>query len=274
LKFCEYIKNIYQYNTVSTSQSSFLGKLFTAAGSNFFVINPNYNTDSYQNKICNGSKPLSKDIKASFPRPIEKDKLTNFFDNCIGNKSVSKLMKDFKIDTKPPISKVAFLTALSIQFESFIIEEDEEVEDIIGIQYSNLLSGNSTYIPLPLYPKDNCAFIGGQEISKSDSTFYDRFSVTYTIVNTGSVVWENRYIEAVGCKHLKVEDKRKDIGILKPKDQSTITFNIYIRGIEGVAEAVFDLKDSSGQICFPDKRAQMKLVSDVINTAVPSYANA
>jgi hypothetical protein len=156
LNFSDFVKKIYPHLTGVTNQGWFIGELFTTAGSTFFTMHPAYGTDDYHVKVYNGRKPLNKKMKASFPRPIEQEKLAEYFDKRIGDESVQIIMKNFDIDDTVPVDKEKFVSALCCQFENFITESELDIDDTVAKEYSNLLSGIIREpIPQPIYTNDN-----------------------------------------------------------------------------------------------------------------------
>ena len=102
----------------------------------FFEPTKKYGSDAYQFKIFNGSKRISKDIKASFPSSIDKNNLIVFFTKYVNNNNVKLLASDFKIDIDNNPYVEGIIKALAEQFELFITTDPDDVDNIMNEIYT------------------------------------------------------------------------------------------------------------------------------------------
>jgi hypothetical protein len=93
--------------------------------------------------------------------------------------------------------------------------------------------------------------------------FYDTFTHHWVIKNSGVAIWDGRYMDFVnvGATPLKLKPEVTRIEIKKtpPGGEVTITVNVEARHIEGTHEIIMDMKDCEGRLCFPDRRAELRL---------------
>ena len=268
MNFSEYAKKIYPHLSGLSNQGWFIGELFHAAGSTFFARHPEYGTDAYHVKVYNGNKLLNKKMKASFPKPILRGTLAAFFNHRIGTESLSKMMAGFEISTDVVLNKERFVEALCIQFESIVSEVSDSVVDIVSATYLELVSGIEIEIkPMPLFDGDDYTIVGNKPIQRIDIGFYKTFTYTWAIKNNGTVTWENRCFELANQHEVKPEAKtsKVDIPITKPDEEVSITVTFDSRGDErGLNEAIWQITDNTGQLCFPNKDG-LRLIINVYN---------
>ncbi|MDR0531136.1 MAG: hypothetical protein LBG83_03615 [Oscillospiraceae bacterium] len=151
MKFSDFSKTVFSEFSTPSNQGWFIGELFHAAGNTTsFAEHPGYGLDGYHVKVFNGSKPINKKMKSNFPRPIDRDNLTAYFLKRIGDEALPRLMSGFGINTDAEQNKDLFSAALSTQFERFITELSDDVEDVVAKTYLGLLSGTAYDIALPL----------------------------------------------------------------------------------------------------------------------------
>lgn len=146
MKASEYFRGV--YTSVGkerfVNQAHFISLLFNAAGSSYFKIEPTrkYGSDAYQFKIFNGSKKISKDIRNSFPKPIERDNLINFFEEYIDEKNAKLVSDAFEIKHSNNLDVEKIVRVLAEQFELFIINLTDDVDDIMDKNYNLQVLGS------------------------------------------------------------------------------------------------------------------------------------
>jgi hypothetical protein len=178
--FYEQIGRAYLIN-----RPSFISALFKAAGSTHDIaINTRIFADSdYRYKICNGTKPISIDLKRSFPENgVDVDGLASYFASCLENnadKHCSALMRKFGIvDDSYDVD--ALSKAIALQFKEFIDEKDkEDVADIIAVSYLELTSGTPKMSPKSINEVENKDCVPIPEITDDDNG--NKFSPIYAI---------------------------------------------------------------------------------------------
>ncbi|OIJ13550.1 hypothetical protein BKP37_09680 [Anaerobacillus alkalilacustris] len=269
MNFSEFSKRLYKNLSGLNSQGHFIGALFNAAGSSFFVLKPPYGTDGYQRKVFSGTRDFTQDMKDSFPKPLDTDGLMLFFQSRIGEKTMTTIMKNFGIPESEHQNKDLFIKALCKQFQTIVSEVSDEVDDIVASEYSRLLrkSGAEITNNAPYYPGDNILIVSRVPEHDHNVSFYKNFEHQWTIRNTGTVTWEGRYLECTNQSDLRIRAKNKIINIpkVKPGDDVCLTAAFNARGFEGRYEALWEMKDTEGRTCFNDQKA-IKVVVKVVNT--------
>lgn len=268
MNFSEFSKRIHGHLGSISSQGILVGSLFTAAGSKHFDPRPTPGTDDTQKKLVSGKRKLNPKMKGSFPSPIDKDSLMDFFRLKIGDASLPLIMRNFGIPETESVNKEFFIRALCIQFQNFVSEASDDVDDIVGTEYFRLLreSGAEIKSDKPYYPGDDFQIVGQYRVQDHIKNFYEKFEHQWTIKNTGTVTWENRYLEWINHADVKIKSKNKSINIpkVKPGDEVCLTVELDPRGCEGSYEAIWEMKDIIGRSCFTDKKA-LKVNVIVIN---------
>jgi hypothetical protein len=269
LDFSEFSKNLYKKLSGLTSQAKFIGALFNAAGSDFFELNPTYGTDGYQRKVFNGTRSLTQDMKDSFPKPIDTKKLMNFFQTRIGDKTLPDIMENFDIHKNELQDKELLCIALCTQFQNIVLDVSDVVDNIVPSEYIGLLrasdigaSKNAPYC----FRDDFCVINESPEV-KHTLSFYQDFEHLWTIKNTGKVTWEYRYLEFTNQSDIRIKAKNKIIKIpkVKPGDEICLKAEFNSRGFEGDYDALWEMKDIDGNLCFPNKETQLRVVVTVSN---------
>jgi hypothetical protein len=270
MNLSEFSKRIHPNLNGISSQGHFVGALFNAAGSKFFPIQPSYGTDDYQRKGFSGARKLNKKMKDSFPKPIDVENLKTFFQTRIGESSLPLIMSNFGIPKDEIQNQNLFVNALCTQFQNIVSEAANEVEDIVLAEYSRLLreSGIETVNLFPFYPGDNLQLISEHPAQNHVVTFYEEFDHQWIIKNTGTVTWIDRSFECTNQSKTRIRPKKTKIALPKtgPGDEACLDVRIDARHFEGTFEAIWEMKDKTGRLCFPDKSKALKLVAKVINT--------
>ena len=269
LNFSDFSKNLYKKLSGLTSQARFIGALFNAAGSDFFELNPTYGTDGYQRKVFNGTRSLTQDMKDSFPKPIETEELMNFFQTRIGDKTLPNIMENFDIPKNELQNKELLCRALCTQFQNIVSEVSDEVDNIVPSEYIRLLrvSDNGAASNAPYYFGDAFSVISESPEVRHTLSFYQDFEHEWTIKNTGKVTWESRYLECINQSDIRIKAKSKFIKIpkIKPGDEICLKAEFDSRGFEGDYNALWEMKDIDGNLCFPNKETQLRVVVTVSN---------
>lgn len=235
----------------------FVSMLFVAAGSEYFSASTSSDKE-YQKKLYNGSKPLTKNMRDSFPSVINIIDVVAFFDEYINTNQLREVMNAFAIPVSVVPDKTLLSTALATQFQLFIQSDTNDVDDIVAMEYQRLLSEPEELVQLikPLYPNDSayvCEFKPQRSYSVST---YERFQHTWAIKNTGTQTWRGRKL--VFANHTEVRPRTDDNAIVIPdmipgKDIK-ITTSFDARGCEGSFDCLWEMHDSDGNNCFPDNK--------------------
>lgn len=268
MTFSSFAKKLKPSLSRVSSQGRFVGQIFHAAGSTYFPEEPAYGEDSYQVKLFGGKKPFNSTLKSSFPIPINKDGLRIYLDSRIGMTSVKKLINDFGIPVNAEENKDFLIEAICLQFENIVTDASDEVDDVVSQIYLALLAGNKVEPKqYPFYPGDDYIVLGNNPARCPDVGFYKEFTHTWTIKNSGAVNWSGRYLEIINQHEVKpiAKTPKVEIPITNPGNEATITVAFDSRGDErGLNETVWQIKDSNGQLCFPNKEG-LRLLIKVYN---------
>lgn len=268
MNFSDYSKRLYPKLSSLHNQSHFIGSLFNAAGSTFFPVQGSYGTDDNQRKLYAGSRVFNKNMKASFPSPVDRAGLTTFFDTHIGDTSLPLVMAEFGIPKDEAQKKELFIEALCTQFQNIVSEATNDVDDIVASEYSRLLrvSGVEAIVKYPLYPGDDVLLISQTSAEPHSVSCYEIFNHSWTIKNTGKVTWKGRRLECTNHTETRIRTMNAiiDIPELKPGGDICLTAEFDARGFEGTFESVWEIRDSEGRPCFPNKGKELKTVATVI----------
>ena len=109
------------------SQTNFIDKLFKAAGVGLYI------SDSYKKGLFNGGKPFSVNQKIPLRGKDNAQSLIKFFESEIEDAGL--VFSNFGIPTKDEPDKIALATALARQVKLLIDSDEEDVEDIISLEY-------------------------------------------------------------------------------------------------------------------------------------------
>ena len=267
MNFSDYSKRLNSHLSGIHNQSHFIGCLFNAAGSTFFPVQGSYGADDNQRKLYAGSRVFNKNMKASFPSPIDRTGLITFFDTHIGNTSLPLIMAEFGIPKGEVQNKERFIEALCIQFQSFVSEATNNVDDIVASEYCRLLreSGAEVAGDYPLYPGDDVLLVSQTPTEPHSVNCYELFKHSWMIKNTGKITWEGRRLECTNQVETRLRAVITIINIpkLKPGGDICLTAQFDSRGFEGTFESLWEIKDSEGRHCFPHKGKVLKTVATV-----------
>lgn len=269
MNFSEFSKKLFKKLSGIGNQGHFIGALFHAGGSSYFPLKPAYDTDSYQRKVFRGDSPFNQDMKDSFPRPIDKDGLMDFLQDRVGDKSLSLIMRNFGVPDTEVVHKEFFFKALCTQFQNIVTEASDEVDDIVASEYSRLLQESGIEIEnvTPYYPGDDFTLVTESPLGEHEVGFYNNFEHQWIIKNNGQVNWENRYLECVNHKEIRIRPINEiiDIPKIKPGEIATLSVQFDSRGFEGKYESIWEMKDANGNSCFPDKNDILRVAAIVTN---------
>lgn len=269
MNFSEFSKRLHKRLSGISSQGILVGSLFTAAGSKHFDPRPTPGTDDTQKKLVSGKRKLTPNMKESFPSPIDYEGLMDFFRLKIGDASLPLIMRNFGIPETEPINKESFIRALCTQFQYIVSDASNEVDDIVASEYSRLLQESGIEIEnvTPYYPGDDFTLVTESPLGEHEVGFYNNFEHQWIIKNNGQVNWENRYLECVNHKEIRIRPINEiiDIPKIKPGEIATLSVQFDSRGFEGKYESIWEMKDANGNSCFPDKNDILRVAAIVTN---------
>ena len=176
----------------SMNQGRFMREVFKASGYDRF---PSSSDEDYAKKICNGSKPITDDMIAGFPKPYRIEELADYFVKHIDKKKVPALANTFKIADKS-IDIDCICKALAAQFFGLVEVggADHTADDIVASSYRKLRDGADikTVIAAPYHSGDRAWIVNGQRSRHYDRGFYEKFDHVWLIRNDGKVPWRDR----------------------------------------------------------------------------------
>ena len=243
-----------------------MSKLFVAGGSSYFSTSVNADKE-YQKKLYNGSKPLTQNLKDSFPANIQLDALVGMFDRHLMDDKVREAMTSFAIPVSLEPQKGTFSRALALQFNYLVKNADSDVEDIVAMEYQRLLAEPADEKPqslAPLYPGDGAyvlEFLPARIYSKK---CYEQFDHTWMIRNTGNQTWRSRKLVFInnGTVRPRTDKNSIDIPDVAPGKDIKITTSFDTRGFEGRYECLWEMQDSEGNDCFPNNKRLFNVTID------------
>lgn len=251
--FC---KGVYSSCGKIKSQTRFIELLFIAAGNKVYI------SDSYKKGLFNGSKPFSINQKIPLRNKGNVNELVSFFDIHITDEN--KLLLSFGIPEKEVVDKKALSAALALQLELLIDSDLEEVEDIIILEYQKAKKvKKNTTEPFfePLYIGDS-SFVHSK--GKYEIESYDTIQHTWQIQNTGNIYWSGRkLVYRRGLKDRpEANPSELEIGDVRPGETIKITTTFDGRGFDGVTSCIWEMQDSDGANCFPNRDSLFCVIID------------
>jgi hypothetical protein len=178
-------------------------------------------------------------------------------------------MRNFGIPESQVQNKDVFIKALCTQFQNIVSEVSNEVNDIVASEYNRLLreSGAETVNDSPFYPGDELLLVGELPAQSHEVIFYEKFEHQWTIKNTGTVTWEDRYLECTNQSETRIRALNKTVIIpkVKPGEDVCLTARFDARGFEGKFESIWEMKDNVGRPCFTDNSKALKFEVIVVN---------
>lgn len=120
----------------------------------------------------------------------------------------------------------------------------------------------------PFYPGDDLQLIGEHPAQNHEVTFYEEFDHQWTIKNTGTVTWVDRVFECTNQSKTRIKAMNVAVAVpeTRPGDEVFLTVQFDARHFEGTFESIWEMKDKTGRLCFPDKNKALKVMATVINT--------
>lgn len=257
IDFAHFCKGIYGSIVGVDNQDSFVVEMFKVAGSGYtFTKKGAYSASNYGTKLFNGSKPLSKKHRASFPNPINMTGFTEYLLEHIKKASARTVMNYFTIPTDADINVLALAKALADQFQ-IIIHEPDSNADIIAMNYQHYLSETETDEPSihkPLYdgdafwvetaPVDRCHVVD----------FYEHFTHTWKLLNSGKVAWTGRRLICINEESITPYAVQQSIDIpdTDPNGRATVSVEFDARGDENTFESKWVMVDKDNNECYPN----------------------
>ena len=270
IDFAHFCKGIYGSTEGVANQDSFVVEVFKAAGSSYtFTKKGAYSASNYGTKLFNGSKPLSKKQRDSFPNPINATDLAKYLLKKKKKASARTVMNYFTIPTNADTNTSALARALADQLQ-IIIHEPNSDADIIATNYQQYLSEPETDEPSfhkPLYDGD--AF--WVETAPSDRRhvvdFYEHFIHTWKLLNSGKIIWTGRKLVCINEDSITPYAMQQSIGIpdTSPNGRAIVSVEFDARGDEDTFESKWVIVDKDNKECYPDYSSLLNITIVVEN---------
>ena len=254
VSFCKAVKSAC---SGISNQATFIKRMFMAAG-----FKGNYSNDHLKS-VFNGNKPFSDKMKAEFPRPVIERSLAAFYEKYLKMDKINQLFLSFGIPASTPVNVPILSTVLARQLILFIGSETQDVADVVGSEYQQLLTDpHSTTVPIPLYAEDNAWPLTLKSTYVTD--IYGWVDHTWIIQNTGKVFWSGRKLVFMNwdATKMRADDYAIPIPDTPPGTTVKLTTRISPHGFEGRKECIWEITDAGGHICFPGKSNMFRVVID------------
>lgn len=243
-----------------------MSKVFIAGGSSYFSTSVNADKE-YQKKLYNGSKPMTQNLKDSFPANTQLDALVSLFEKHLKDDQVRQAMTAFAIPVSLEPQKGIFSRALALQFCYIMKNEDSDVDDVVAMEYQRLLTepvDEKSQSLAPAYPGDSAYVLEFQPARIYSKKCYEQFDHTWVICNMGNQTWRDRKL--VFINHAEVRPRANsnciDIQDVAPGKDIKITTSFDTRGFEGRYECLWEMQDSEGNDCFPNNKRLFNVTID------------
>jgi hypothetical protein len=266
LKSCEFLKRLYGFLDNQKNQGVYVIQFFNAAGSAYFHLpeNRQHQTNEYleAERRYAIDRPLTQEIKESFPDPIQLDNLAGFISRNMKRDSLVQCMKDFGVPTGEKQDLERFSRALAVQFSLFVTKEDEDVPNSVCEFYRDLLKGceiTQEDLRGPRYKGDDVYVDDRNKLH--DAECYEIIHHKWHLQNYGSQEWHGRTLVLMNQAdiHPRPVQVRIPIQDTRPGEFVDIATDIDARGFEGDFECIWQMQDADGENCFPNKRWEFNI---------------
>lgn len=252
---------------ITISQGQFMREMFTAAGSNKFSTRSD---EDYAKKICNGSKPITDEMKNSCPKPYSVKDVTVYLMGKSVESKISNLASFFEVQ-HVDVNMEFLLKAIAAQFFLYVEGggQDKAEENQVPVTYQRLLDGtiDENVLGFPLYSGDRAWVINGQRVRAYTKGFYENFEHVWDIQNNGKVAWSGRKLicRSESTQYIKLDKLELDIPETEPGGRFEITVDVDSRGKEGTFESIWEMIDSKNNNCFPNDAKLFSFTVTVMN---------
>ena len=236
-----------------SNHESFIDALFLAAGEKL-----QYST-SYLRKFYTGDKTFTGDLKSPYRGHDNLASLTSFFLASIDDARVAAALTEFGIPEKGEPNKKALAVALAKQTRALIDSDDEDVEDIIGLEYqkAKLIPADAlqdTAIVRRLYPGDDI-YVDFKPAQTYKVGSRDDIQHTWILQNRGKIQWSNRRLVYRRSPKDRPEASPADIPIPNTLPNTFVHLSTIFngRGFDGITRCIWDMVDEDGENCFPNQ---------------------
>ena len=245
------------------SREAFIDGLFDAAGQKPYI------SDSYKRNLCNGTKPFTVEQKRPLRGRNNLHSLISFFTEAIADTLVTNVIAAFGIPEKDPPDKDALCTALAHQMRLLIDSDDEDVDDILTVEYQKAKNADPVnniapqITSRPPYPGDSI-YMKSKWRPVYSVGLDEIFEHTWEFDNVGTQTWTGRrlYFSNHDEVRPRAETNYIDIPVTPPNHSVKLTVQMDARSFEERSECKWIMIDDVGKDCFPNS-SQFTIVVDV-----------
>jgi hypothetical protein len=278
VRFCDFINPLYD-NLPCASKDRFALEIFSALcgetdpkGANkeypFSAALPDGlagDDGTHRKLLFNGNnkkyRGLSSRIREHAIEHQDKAAFIKYCNLSIAETGLNELREAFNVVSTA--TQDAVFSALFDQFIEFAKSETDDAPNSIPDRADNYLAdeiGEPPPITTPLFPGDE--FIA-TECKPITVEHYRQFISYWVITNKGGLTWQGRTLEIVSQQTKGVRALTSKVGIptLKPKEHAKVEVEYDARHFDGAWELVWEIKDSKGRICFPNKNGLRQTVT-------------
>lgn len=257
MKLSDLCRAVYPSCKKIKSQYMFIELLFTAAGDGIV-------SESYGKQFFSGRKPFGRKQRMLFRGKAKLEKLKEFFETNIDDTGI--VLQALGIPEKGEPNKNALSLALAQQMMLLIDSDEEDTENILILQYQQAKQSveviETEYVK-PLYSGDAVSVLNkcSYEIQS-----YETITHTWELYNSGNVTWIGRKLVYKRGPKDRPEANPDTIIIpeVLPKECTKITTTIDGRGFDGVTHCIWEMQDSDGENCFPERKSLFSVTIDAI----------
>ncbi len=257
IKSYNFLKELYKYLEKQENQGVFVINFLNAAGSQFFTL-PKLKSQRQTTYLENErhyvkDRSLLPEMKSSFPNPIDIEGLSDFLNSNLKPEKIRDCMSHFGVPASFDEDKSNLAKALAIQFQIFIDSDNEDVYNVIPTEYEKIMSGVSKSEETrygALYNGDDCWV--ENENKSYDVYCYEKFTHTWVIHNSGSVMWQGRKLVFKNSNSVCPRSSCLEIAIpdVEPNGYIKIATDFNTRSIEGKFDCEWEMRDSQNELCF------------------------
>ncbi|MFS1131419.1 hypothetical protein ACFC9O_11640 [Enterococcus faecalis] len=259
----DFFQRLYPCLNKSTvkSQHMFVTLCFVYAGSDHFPLPKSTARQvakemELQRQLYKGKRRLTSQMKYSFPNPINYEKLSNFFLSGFKD-NLNQLFDAFAIPDTTKKEPKQFALALAQQFELFVRNEPDDVDNKVLSFYTDLIV-QPKKAPLsmnkPYYNNDGVAMTS---LNRSHTlNCYEFAEHTWAFENTGRTDWINRVLILENENNIAPYFYNTSIPVPNTSsgEKISLTVSLDARGQEGTFDCHWIMVDSDGNNCFPNNK--------------------
>jgi hypothetical protein len=286
MRFCDFLNKLYERFPCS-NQGQFVLEIFSALCGETDPVGTN-RPDEYASSSCLPSglcgtdatsrkrlfgntdryKGLTNPIKKHVQENASKDAFISYCEAYVSVEHFNGLCTDFGVSAdagRAIVFEGVFGFFAEFARSGTDSASDTFVADFVTKRLMNPpqepLMEETQAAPSPICAGDDFRLVRQAPSQPHKAKFYDTMTHHWVIKNNGVAIWDGRYMDFanIGKTPLKMSATRIEIKKTPPGGEVTITVNVEARHVEGTHEIVMDMKDCEGRLCFPDKRAELRL---------------